>query len=393
MPSGAETTPRPLQGVRVVAFEQYISGPYCTSILAHLGAEVLKIENPRTGGDPRRSYAPSRHGVSSGFAGYNRGKRSVALDFGDERDADELRELIGTADVVVSNLRPGALERRGFGASRLRADDARLIVCEVTGFGVTGGPYGAWPAFDSVIQAMSGLSSLLQPEPDGRPSLAPMSTMDIQAGTWAALGILAALQRRELTGEGSHIDAAMYDIAVASLERPLTLAEFGVRGNRAGSDQQSAVGAFRALGGWVAIVIPTDEMWARCCRAIGREDLLADPDLASIAARAARMRDVIVPALEDWAARERLDAHDCAARLSAAGQPAGPVQTIEEVRHSPQLTHREFFEPLQGTGDEAHREPVALPRFPLLFDGQAFASGPVPELGEFNRAREGGGGG
>ncbi len=369
-----------LNGVRVVSLEQYISGPYCTSILASLGAEVLKVENPRTGGDPRRRYTPLRDGISSGFAGYNRGKRSVALDFDEAEGACRLTDLIAESDVLVSNLRPGALQRRGIGASSLRDRYPSLIICEITGFGVSGGPYGDWPAFDSVIQAMSGLSSVLPPGSDGRPALAPMSTTDIQAGTWAALGILAALVRRRETGDGTHIDAAMYDIAVAALERPLTLLEFGMPPNEGGRDAQSAVGVFRALGGWVAIVIPTDDMWRRCCSAIAREDLLDDERLRTLEGRAAHMTGVIVPALEDWAISRRLDATECSEQLRAHGQPAGAVQSLNHVRECVHLAHRQLFEPLQDAAAPAPR----LPRFPLLFDGEALPSGAIPDLGEYD---------
>ncbi|WP_157157390.1 CaiB/BaiF CoA-transferase family protein [Diaminobutyricimonas sp. LJ205] len=378
------SSPLPLSGIRVVSMEQYIAGPYCTSILASLGAEVLKIENPRKGGDPRRAYTPQRGGLSSGFASYNRGKRSVAVDLDAPADVARLKALISEADVLVSNLRPGVLHKRGIGADRLRAEHPALIISEISGFGTTGGPYGDWPAFDSVIQAMSGLSSLLTPRDGDRPALAPMSTTDIQAGTWAALGILAALVRRAVTPDGVHIDAAMYDITVASLERPLALLEFGMESNSAGSDSQSPVGTFRAIGGWVAIVVPTDEMWRRCCTAIDREDLHNDPRLGTIEDRAALMDSIIIPALENWAIENRLDERECAAQLRAYGQPAGPVQTIEEVRTCPQLASRAFFEPLVGGPSGENGAPIALARFPLLFDGEPLRSGQVPQLGEYN---------
>lgn len=376
------TSPLPLTGVRTVALEQYIAGPYCSGILAALGAEVVKVENPRTGGDPRRHYEPVRSGLSSGFVSYNRGKQSVALDLDDEGDAERLHGLLAGADVFVSNLRPGALARQGLDWPAMHTKYPRLIMCEISGFGTTGGPYGDWPAFDSVIQAMSGLSSALSPRGDGRPALAPMSTTDIQSGTWAALGILAALLQRQSTSRGVHVDAAMYDIAVASLERPLSLLEFGVSGNIAGADAQSAVGTFRALGGWVALVIPTNEMWLRCCRAIGRTDLLDDARLQSLSGRAQHMDSVIVPALESWAIENRLDEFEAAARLRESGQPAGPVQNIEQVRRCAQLEHRSFFEPLEAGAHPASDPQVSLARFPLLFDGEPLSSGPVPALDE-----------
>src|SRR5690606_18899383 len=199
--------------------------------------------------------------LSGGFASYNRGKRSVCIDITTPEGAAELDQLLATADVLVSNLRPGALARRGFGQERLRGDFPALVICEISGFGQTG-PYSAWPAFDSVIQGMSGLSSLLGASPDEAPQLAPMGTMDLLGGIYAAVGILAALVSRATTGQGSYIDASMFDIGAAFLERPLTLHEFTGEIPLRGRDDFSPVGNFVAGdGGWVSVVIPTDEMW------------------------------------------------------------------------------------------------------------------------------------
>lgn len=378
---------RMLEGIRVVSLEQFISGPYCTSILADAGAEVVKVERPGTG-DPRRSYEP-RLGpeddyVSGGFASYNRGKRSVTMNLRQPDDLQALRRLLADADVFVCNNRPGALERMGLGVADLRREFPRLVICEITGFGVSGGPYAEWPAFDSVIQAMSGLSSLVGPTSDGPPDLAPMGTMDVLAGVYASLGILAALVRRERTGEGTHIDAAMYDIGAAFLERPLTLHEFTGSVPTRGQDAFSPVGAFRAGdGGWISIVIPTDEMWSRCCTAMERPDLETAPDLDTVLKRAARMKDLVIPAFEAWAADK--DRHQTIEALRRAGQPAGIVQSIDEVRNCPQLAHRGLFTPME---DDRLKRPdgthPSLPHLPLLIDGQAARPGLVPRLGADN---------
>jgi len=217
-----------LAGIRVVSIEQYIGAPYCTSLLADAGAEVIKVEQPGKG-DPRRDYEPRRgsgaDALSGGFASYNRGKRSVELDLSIGAGREDLTRLLGTADVFVSNLRPGALAKLGFGRARLESDFPTLVVCELSGFGQTG-PYAQWPAFDSAIQAMSGLASLLGDSADEPPQLAPMGTMDLLGGIYAALGILTALVGRRSTGRGTHVDASMFDIGAAFLERPLALHEF-----------------------------------------------------------------------------------------------------------------------------------------------------------------------
>ena len=318
--------------------------------------------------------------LSGGFASYNRGKKSVELDLSSPEGRAGLDALLETADVLVSNLRPGALSKFGLGRDEARARFPRLVVCEISGFGQTG-PYSAWPAFDSVIQAMSGLSSMLGDTADSPPGLAPMATMDILGGVYAVVGILAALVGRERTGRGTHVDASMYDIGAAFLERPLTLHEFTGEVPTRGADRFSPVGSFRAGDGWVSIVIPTDEMWRRCCVAIERPELATDPRLDTTLKRADRMRDLVIPLLEEWAAG--LDKHEAARRLREAGQPAGVVQTIAEVRADEHLAARGLFQPLDDPrAVEPDGSRLALPRLPLLFDGVAPVPGPIPALGE-----------
>lgn len=381
---------RHLHGITVVSLEQYIAAPYCTQVLADAGATVIKIEKPGTG-DPRRSYEPLRtvggQTMSGGFASYNRGKLSVALDLFGEQDRLDIEDLLATADVLVSNLRPGALARSGFDPARLRAEYPRLVICEITGFGTTGGPAENWPAFDSVIQAMSGLSSLIGATADSEPLLAPMGTVDLLSGTWAALGISLALYNREKTGCGAHVDVAMLDVGAALLERPLVLHEFTGDTPTRGRDSFSPVGTFRAADRrWLSIVIPTDAMWKRCCHAIGRPELVDDPQLDSVLKRAAVMQSTIVPVLEEWAMTEKLDADQVAQRLRDHGQPVGVVHSIDQVRVSPQLEHRDFFAPLGVMRDgNVEETDVLLPTMPLLFDGVRARPGVVPSLGEHNR--------
>lgn len=376
-----------LAGIRVVSMEQFIAGPYCSSLLSDAGAEVIKVERPGTG-EPRRTYEP-RLGpeddyVSGGFASYNRGKRSVEIDLRTDDGREALLGLLADADVFLCNNRPGALARLGLGIPFLRERFPSLVICEITGFGVSGGPYAEWPAFDSVIQAMSGLSSLIGTSPDGPPLLAPMGTMDLLSGVYACVGILSALVRRSRTGEGAHVDAAMYDIGAAFLERPLTLHEFTGEVPTRGTDRFSPVGAFRAGdGGWISIVIPTDEMWQRCCAAMQRQDLLEDPAVDTVLKRAEHMQDIILPALERWASDK--SQHEAVQALREAGQPAGAVQTVEDVRGCPQLSHRHLFVPMED--DRLVREDggyPSLPRLPLLFDGRPAHPGLVPRLGEGN---------
>lgn len=366
-----------LQGVRVLSLEQYVAGPYCTSLLADAGAEVIKLEQP-AGGDPRRSYAPhlvdGRPSVNAGYVPYNRGKKSVAVDIRSVEGAADLELLLATADVLVCNLRPGAMARAGFAPERLRATYPRLIVCEISGFGVTEGERAEWPAFDSVIQATSGLSSLIG-SAAGPPELAPMSTMDMLAGIYGALGILMALQGRERTGEGTHIDASMQDVGAAFLMRPLALHEFTGEVPTRGADRHSPVGVFTAGDGReVSLVIPTDDMWRRTCAAIERFDLLEDAALSTNAGRSTHMTDRIIPALARWA--HGLTAEAAADALRASGQPAGVVASIADVRADSRLAERELFVGIDGFDDR-----IRVPRLPLLFDGGFQVPTVIVELG------------
>ena len=276
----------------------------------------------------------------------------------------------------MCNLRPNFLQSAGLDPVRLRRQYPRLIICEITGFGATPGPQREWPAFDSVIQASAGLSGLLGDDPSGAPMLAPMSTMDMLAGLYAGLGILMGLQGRERSGEGVHVDTSMHDVGAAFLMRPLTLFEFtGVAPTR-GSDAHSPVGAFRAGDGrWVSIVIPTQQMWERTCTVIRRDDLLSDPELLTNEGRAAAMPTRIIPALEQWAGP--MDADGAAGALREAGQPAGVVATIEQVRHDPRLASRGLFVDVGPGPDE-----LLVPRLPILFDGQGTDVVSVARLGQ-----------
>jgi CoA:oxalate CoA-transferase len=370
----------------VVSLEQFIAGPYCTSMLADAGAEVTKIERPGVG-DPRRAYDPrigsGDEAISGGFASYNRGKRSVELALNTEDGVAELERMLAEADVLVCNLRPGSLTRMGLAPATLRERYPRLVICEITGFGSTGGEAADWPAFDSVIQGMSGLASLVG-EADGPPTLTPMGTTDMLTAVYSAIGILMALVQRERTREGSLVDAAMLDITAAFLERPLTLHEFTGAVPGRGIDRFSPVGMFRAGdGGWLSIVIPTDDMWRRCAEAMGRPELVVDPELDTVLKRADRMRDRVIPAFEAWAAALTRD--EAAEALRLAGQPVGFVQDIAEVRANPHLAHRRLFVPMAdpvATREDGTR--LSLPRLPLLFDGEHAQPGLVPRLGEHN---------
>lgn len=375
-------TTRPLEGIRVLELGQYISGPYCAMLLADYGAEVVKIERPGVG-DPRRQYDPlftkDTASTSGGFITYNRNKKSVTLNLHDEQGKEIFLQLVRSADVLVENLRPGAMERAGLGHERLLEVNPRLVYCAISGFGRLAsrrGPYSDRPAFDTAIQAMSGIMSVIG-EVGGPPISSVVGFADVYTAVFGALGICMALVAREGTGKGTFIDQAMYDTSVSLLERSLMVFALTGQVPTRGVDRFAPVGALQTKDGHVAVIIPTDEMWMRFCQAIERPDLLEHPELATVLLRSDRFADLIRPEAEKWT-RDRTRA-EVVARFNEHGLPAGEVQTIDEVYKCPQVEARgmliEIDDPVMGA--------VRLVRTPLMFADQDVPRGdPPPQLGQ-----------
>jgi crotonobetainyl-CoA:carnitine CoA-transferase CaiB-like acyl-CoA transferase len=373
---------RPLEGIRVIELGQYISGPYCSMLLGDYGADVIKIERPGAG-DPRRAYDPLfvKDGAktSGGFITYNRNKKSITLDIQSEEGREIFKRLIATADVLVENLRPGAMERAGFGYEALSEINPGLVYCAISGFGrlpERRGPYADRPAFDTAIQAMSGIMSVIG-EAGGPPTSSVVGFADIYTAVFGALGVCMALVARAQTGEGAFIDQAMYDTSVSLLERSLMVYALTGQVPTRGIDRFAPVGALRAKDGHVAVIIPTDEMWRRFCRAIERPDLLTRQDLATVLLRSDHFGDVIRPEAERWTSQR--SRAEVVARFTEEGLPAGEVQTVDEVYACPQVDARgmliEIDDPAMGR--------VRLARTPLTFAGQTdVPGGPPPQLGE-----------
>ena len=372
---------RPLDGIRVVEVGQYIAGPYCAMLLADQGAEVVKVERPGVG-DPRRGYDPliDRNGTttSGGFVPYNRNKRSVTLDLRADDGVRLFGRLIESADVLVENLRPGALEDVGLGVDEILGDNPRLIYCAISGYGRSPGsrgPYSDRRAFDTAVQAMSGIMSVIG-EADGPPSPSVFGFADIYTAVFGATAICMALYARERTGRGTFIDQAMYDSCVSLLDRSLFL--YGLTGHvpSRGVDEFAPLGALRARDGYVAVVVPTDDMWRRFCTAIDRLDLLERDDLATVPLRSTHFPDVVRSEAEAWT-RSRTRA-EIVARFAEHGLPAGEVQTVDEVFACPQVDARSMLVEI----DDLAMGRVRLARTPLLFpEWEPVPHGPPPQLG------------
>ncbi len=377
---------RPLTGIRVIGLEQYMSAPYCTMLLADAGAEVIKIERPGRG-DPRRAippYATDAEGrrAAGGFIGYNRNKKSLALNLREEAGRQVLKDLVKASDVVVENLRPGAMDKMGLGYEQMKVVNPRLVYAAISGFGrLEGytGPYGNRPAFDIVAEAMGGIMNLVGFE-DKPPSWTIYGMADVHSGLVTAYGVMLALFMRERTGEGQFVDSAMLDNMLALNERMVTLYSFtGESPERGRLKHLYPRGAFRCQDGYLALNVPDDIQWGRLCEAIGREDLKDDARTADGTARAANA-DFIRPLIEDWLAdKSRAQA---VALLGERGVPAGPVYTAEDVFNDPHIAARHMLvtvdDPVAGSRKYA-RSPVHLSATPEI------PTDPAPQLGEHTR--------
>lgn len=375
---------RPLEGLRVLELGQYIAAPYCAMILADLGAEVIKIERPK-GGDPRRAYDPlvqtDAGEMSGGFLSYNRNKKSVTLDLTSPEDRTAYLALAETADVVVENLRPGAVDRLRIGFDALRIKNPRLVYCAISGYGRLAthrGEFADRPAFDTAIQAMGGLMAVTG-EPDGPPLPTVTGFADIYTAVYAAVGVLAALQGREHTGLGAFVDQSMYDSVASLLERELMLWDFTKEKRVRGVDRYAPLGSLEAKDGFVALILPTEEMWRRLCTAIGRPDLLQHPQLGTVVQRAENFASLIRPEAEKWTkSKTRREIVEC---FAENGLPAGETQTIDELYGCPHLEARHMFVNVDDQFAGKHR----MIRTPILMDAyDEPRSGSAPELGAHN---------
>jgi CoA:oxalate CoA-transferase len=364
-----------LEGVKVIDFSRILAGPYCTMILADLGAEVVKIEEP-TSGDEARGVGPFLNGLSAYFASLNRGKRSVALNIKDPRGRDLAAALIARADVLVENFRPGTMDRLGLGHETVAAQNPRLIYAACSGFGQTG-PYRTRGAYDMVIQGMGGVMSITG-EPGGRPLKTGPAIGDLAGGLFTAIGILAALQARQHTGEGQMVDIGMLDCQVALLENAIirytTTGEVpGALGARHPSI--APFEAFEAKDGYVIFAVGTPH-WERFCRVIGREDLLEDRRFATNALRAEHhgaLQPIIAEIARTRTVREWMGI------MEKVDVPCGPINSIDQVVADPQVRSRGMITSIDHPGAGAVRlpsSPVRLSRTPSRVDR------PAPRLGE-----------
>jgi CoA:oxalate CoA-transferase len=372
----AEPAPRPLDGVRVVDLTRVMSGPYCTAMFADLGAEVIKVEMPGIG-DTGRLFGPHIDGESAYFNMLNRGKQSVTVQLKDPAGVEIIRDLIRCSDVLVENFRPGVMARLGLDYPSVRTLRPELIYASITGFGAEG-QFAQLPAFDLVIQAMSGLMSITG-ERDGRPNAVGESLADVCTGMFAAWGIAAALFERERTGKGQHLDVSMLDsvfsMLLTGLGRELHTTRPAERvGNR--HPETYPVDSFPTVDGDVVLVCFSDATFATLLTAIGRPELVDDPRFLDNSARN-RNEDELRAIITGWTSgRARRDVLES---LRIAGIPCAPVWTLRDVIESGHPEARGMV--LSGTS--THLGPIRHVPQPVHFRGVPTPPGALsPQLGE-----------
>ena len=371
-----------LDGFTVLDFTRVLAGPYCTRMLADLGARVIKIERPGEGDDTRRGYVQlqeDRADQATYFVRVNAGKLSVGIDLSKPDGRAVALDLARLADVAIENFVPGVAAKLGIGPKDLRALNPKLVYCSISGFGQDG-PLSAWPAFAHIISAMSGMMDL-ERNGDATPRVAYLQAADVLAGTHAFGAILAALLRRERTGEGATLDVSMLQCLVVAED-----VSYGAILNGGEISQGPRVGMLVGdIGGRHVVTqyVGGPQLWTRMCAVMKRPDIEHDPRFATPALRRQHW-DVLRALLTDWLCTSFASADDALSTLNAARLPAAPVLSPREVVEHPHMKAREAFPEIPHPG----RGTARVTATPFHVDGAPLRpAGPAPwRIGEHTRA-------
>lgn len=327
-----------LGGLKVLDLTRILSGPFATMTLADLGADVIKVEEPREGDDTRQWAPPYQGDEAAYFLSVNRNKRSLAVDLKHPVGISVVRRLAAAADVVVENFRPGTADRLGLGYQQLKGLNPALIYASVSGFGHTG-PMAAEPGYDAVAQALSGIMSVTG-EPDGPPVRVGVSSADLGAGMWTVIGVLAALHARQRSGLGQQVDVSLLDGQVAWLSYVASgYFATGEIPRRYGSAHPTIVPyqAFQTADGHLMVAVGNDSLWRRFAPVVGLEHLAADHRFATNPDRVAH-REQLLPLIAEKLLHRT--SAEWATALSEAGVPAAPINTVDQALHHPQVAAR-----------------------------------------------------
>ena len=329
-----------LDGLTVLDLSAFLAGPYCSMLLGDMGADVLKIERPE--GEEMRRMPPFAGGESYAFMIFNRNKRSVVLDLKTTEGREACLRIAAQADILLENYRPGVAERLGLGYEAMKDLNPRLIYCSVSGFGQTG-PYRERGGVDRIAQAMSGLMSI-NGEEDGPPLPVPVPISDINAGMFATIGILSALQARERTGRGQWVDTSLFETAVSlGVYEAAAYFATGEVPSRIGHAHRQAAPyqAFRTRDGWIMVGVAGEKLWQGLCRVTGNEALIDNPRFRDNAERVKHRRelaDMLQKTFEGETTSHWL------AKLDGAGIPTGPINTYDQVYADPHTRFRRMVE-------------------------------------------------
>jgi crotonobetainyl-CoA:carnitine CoA-transferase CaiB-like acyl-CoA transferase len=373
----------PLAGVRVIELARILAGPWGGQLLADLGADVIKVENPK-GGDDTRSWGPpfvmGKDGENLSAAYYhstNRGKRSIAVDFSTPEGAETIRKLVATADILIENFKVGGLKKYGLDYESLREVNPRLVYCSITGFGQTG-PYAPRAGYDFIVQGIGGLMSITG-EPGREPQKVGVAVSDIFTGLYSVIAIQAALRHAEKTGQGQHIDMALLDTQCSVLgNQNLNYLVSGKPPVQMGNAHMN-IAPYEVLpvkDGHIILAVGNDGQFQRFCKVLGIPELAGEPDFATNPARVAnrvRLREILVAKLATIARDELLP------QLDKAAVPASPINNIAQMFADPQIVARGMRIDLADTDGNllpSVRAPMVMSETPLRYER------PSPRLGE-----------
>ena len=371
----------PLAGVRVVDLTRVLTGPYCTMMLADMGADVVKIEQPGKGDDTRHWGPPFTNGDANYYLSINRNKRSIALDLKSEQGKEVVWKLVETADVLIENFSPGTVGRLGFDYEAVAARRPEIVYCSISGFGQTG-PGRNWTAYDLILQGMSGIMSLTG-QPDGPPTRVGIPIADMTAGMFAAYAIAAALFRKASGGGGEFIDTSLLGAQVSMLiYYTVNYHMQGLVARRVGNRHQTICpyDTYPTVDGFICLAVGNDEIWRRLCSAMGWTAMASDPAYARNQDRLARYEEItalISGRFRTMTTAELLDI------LGKASVPCGPINGIDDVFANLQTQH----ERLARTVEHPTIGPLTLPGMPYhLRNADLEVNLPPPLLGEHTDA-------
>jgi crotonobetainyl-CoA:carnitine CoA-transferase CaiB-like acyl-CoA transferase len=339
-----------LKGLRVVDVTRVLAGPFCSMLLADMGAEIIKVEEPGKG-DDSRGYPPFLRGTSTYFANLNRNKQSVVLDLKNKEAREIFLKLLAKSDILLENFKPGTMDRLGLGYEHVKAVNPGIVYASISGFGQYG-PYKERPGYDIIGQAMGGLMSV-SGWPDSPPTRTGTAMADIVAGLNACIGILASLRGRERTGLGERIDVSLVDSMVSAMETVIQI--YLVEGRvpqRVGNRYEfiAPYNSFAAEDGWVVIGVGGQEVWKRFCKVIGRDELIEDPAFIT---NKDRVENVVrlETLVTEWTSKRKVD--DIVESLMEASVPCSPILGVDQICEDPHIAKAremivEMDHPLEG---------------------------------------------